>query len=82
MQAKLNAAIAALRQGVGAGADRARARRPSVLARVLAGECASGDEKVTVMISSVHADSFVESPGAARAHVRKARMRDIPPILL
>ncbi len=34
------------------------------------------------MISSVHADAFVEAPMAGlQLHVRKAAMRDIPPIL-
>ena len=34
------------------------------------------------MISSIQADAFVEKPGAARdLTVRKALMRDIPPIL-
>src|SRR5215470_18435259 len=33
------------------------------------------------MISSVRADAFVESPVAPRLMVRKAVMRDIPPIL-
>jgi amino-acid N-acetyltransferase len=33
------------------------------------------------MISAVHADSFVESRSPARLTVRKAAMRDIPPIL-
>jgi len=33
------------------------------------------------MISSVRADAFVESPGDAGLTIRKAAMRDIPPIL-
>src|ERR1700704_5931184 len=33
------------------------------------------------MISSVQADAFVESPAAPPVVVRKAAMRDIPPIL-
>ena len=33
------------------------------------------------MISSVQADAFVESTAGARLTVRKALMRDIPPIL-